>query len=61
MIVHCSGVRCLSDYQDTKYGLGKRVANQTKDPEKARCTVCNGEVRVSKSDSAPPPVKTKKK
>ena len=30
---------CKHDYQDKKYGKGKRVCNVT-EQEKSRCTVC---------------------
>jgi hypothetical protein len=35
MILSCS---CKSEYQDKRYGAGKRVKNPCKDG--ARCTVC---------------------
>lgn len=37
MIVNCP---CPHEDQDKRYGLNKRVANPTKDPEKVRCTAC---------------------
>ena len=37
MIVAC---QCESEYQDKRYGKGKRVANPTKGHEEYRCTVC---------------------
>lgn len=38
---------CVSDYQDRKYGIGKRVANPTRKSEGvARCTVCKTERKV---------------
>lgn len=39
MIVNCGTCKPHS-FQDERYGPRKRVANETKDPEKVRCTVC---------------------
>ena len=36
-IVNCS---CKSEYQDQKYGNGKRTANETMSDGKCVCTVC---------------------
>lgn len=38
-VTKCS---CKSEYQDARYGEGKRLHNITKDP-KGRCTVCGKE------------------
>ena len=40
-IVRCS---CRHEYQDEKYGQGKRVANFSEREKKFRCTVC-GQMR----------------
>jgi len=37
-IISCE---CKSEYQDKRYGAGKRVANVTDKGGDARCTVCN--------------------
>lgn len=39
VIAHCT---CKSDWQDERYGKGKRVFNMKKDKNKheGRCTVC---------------------
>ena len=37
VILNCT---CKSDFQDKKYGKGKRVANLTKTELNAFCTVC---------------------
>ena len=34
---------CNSDYQDKRYGVGKRVHNLCNKGEKARCTICTKE------------------
>lgn len=41
-------VKCLCEHedQDRFYGKGNRVANQTTNPEKVRCTVCRSEINV---------------
>lgn len=43
-VIKCS---CSNEYQDSKYGKGKRVANSTNklvgDKVVHRCTVCNKE------------------
>lgn len=44
---------CRAHEQDRMHGLGRRVMNLTKDPTKARCTVCNLLVTVKKQDDAP--------
>lgn len=36
-IIHCD---CASEYQDKRYGSGKRVGNTTEKSGDARCTVC---------------------
>lgn len=45
LVLSCS---CVSDYQDRRYGAGRRVHNQTTktppSPPPYRCTVC-GQVR----------------
>lgn len=38
-IVNCTSSVCRSEYQDKKYGKGKRVANRTNN-QNYRCTVC---------------------
>lgn len=45
MILSCT---CKSEYQDAKYGIGKRVKNPCKDG--ARCTVCSTVDRSVKGD-----------
>jgi aspartate carbamoyltransferase regulatory subunit len=48
MILRCDNPKCVNAYQDTKYGKGKRVHNQSgKEPNVYRCTVC-GEKRGEK-------------
>lgn len=42
-IKKCSNPNCKSQFQDEKYGPGKRVANATKDGH--RCTVCATEIK----------------
>ncbi len=37
---------CKHVYQDSKYGVGKRVMNPCKKGAKIRCTVCNAEYDV---------------
>lgn len=37
VILKCT---CKSEFQDKKYGSGKRVANLTKSEQNASCTVC---------------------
>lgn len=46
MIQLCS--TCRPHEQDSMHGLGRRVMNITKDPTKARCTVCKTLVTVQK-------------
>lgn len=43
MIVNCL---CHHDFQDQRYGPGRRVANPLKNGEQARCTVCKTLIRV---------------
>ena len=52
-IIKCN---CKHEYQDSKYGPGRRVANYTAKGH-ARCTVCGSEHHVS---DAPAPKKSKK-
>ena len=48
---------CQSEFQDSQYGKGKRVANPTRKSNKSaelgtvRCTVCGGEVLHKLSNS----------
>ena len=42
-IKRCS---CAHVFQDKKYGKGRRVFNVGKNGDKAKCTVCNKEVRL---------------
>jgi hypothetical protein len=37
MIIKCT---CKSDYQDKRYGAGKRVMNKRKTEKSYSCTVC---------------------
>jgi hypothetical protein len=37
---------CRSDYQDAKYGAGRRVMNLSKDKAAVRCTVCGKEYQI---------------
>ena len=46
MIITCT---CKNAFQDKMYGTNKRVANQMKNPQLARCTVCKKEVSVKSS------------
>ena len=54
-IVNCVGSVCKSDYQDKKYGRGKRVANEmahSASGKQYKCTVClaiSDEGKVDKS------------
>lgn len=41
-IIKCS---CESQYQDSKYGSGNRVANYATKKECYRCSVCRKEVK----------------
>jgi hypothetical protein len=34
---------CVSEYQDARYGRGKRIANGCKDDKAWRCTCCGKE------------------
>lgn len=43
MIVKCI---CPHEVQDKLHGAGNRVANQMKDPDKVRCTVCKSIIDV---------------
>lgn len=43
MVVKCNSAKCVSPFQDGRYGKGVRVQNETKTPEKVRCTVCGAE------------------
>ena len=49
MIAECQKV-CRNDWQDERYGKGRRVMNlmvkKDKESQKARCTVCSGEQYV---------------
>lgn len=40
MILSC---KCINEYQDQKYGQGKRVFNKMKAERMYRCTVCKAE------------------
>lgn len=47
MITKCS---CKHEYQDSKYGNGNRVFNESLDKLRnliGRCTVCSREIRVA--------------
>lgn len=60
MIAYCGckadreGVTTAAQYQDARYGLGKRVANPTDDGT-PRCTVCGFDIKP------PSPLKKKTK
>ena len=47
MIKQCG---CIHEYQDTKYGVQKRVHNEikVKDAIVVRCTVCGKESKITK-------------
>jgi hypothetical protein len=44
MIKPCDGARCVSAYQDKRYGKGMRVFNYMAKNGGRRCTVCAKEV-----------------
>ena len=44
MIITCT---CRHEYQDSKYGIGKRIANKMKKDGMFRCTVCKKEHQIS--------------
>lgn len=44
-ILSCS---CKHEYQDQRYGKGKRVHTATKDDEVYRCTVCGKTTKIIK-------------
>lgn len=39
-MVKITACECISEYQDKRYGKGKRVHNTCKDDKHVRCTVC---------------------
>ena len=61
-IVNCT---CASQFQDARYGVGRRVANVAKDGDGSRCTVCGAEHlrqrAMTKSVAEPEAKKGKKK
>lgn len=50
-ILPCS---CSSSYQDSRYGLGKRVCNKMEKERTFRCTVCGKEVTSGPAPSDKP-------
>ena len=44
MIITCT---CRHEYQDSKYGIGKRIATKMKKEGMFRCTVCKKEHQIS--------------
>lgn len=54
-IVNCVGLICKNDYQDKKYGRGKRVANEmthSASGKRYKCTVCLAIADESKVDKS---------
>jgi hypothetical protein len=40
MISKCGEYKCISEYQDVKYGKNIRVFNPMKKPKHYRCSIC---------------------
>lgn len=51
MILKCEQPGCRHDFQDVKYGHKMRVHNLKAGGEQARCTVCEHERSLKKTDS----------
>lgn len=49
-IASCSGIVCVSEYQDKKYGRRKRVVNKCNNG--FRCTVCLSIIDEGKIDKS---------
>ena len=63
MIKPCDGARCISEYQDKKYGRGMRVHNAKANGGRS-CTVCGKDVagvKVFAGKAKEAPAEKKKK